>query len=205
MMSPQLALALGGGALLAGAGGVAVLSRALRRELTIRGDSRGRSRRHEETLTPLASGLARTLTERGLVNAQQLANMSAAEREFFVATVATQVGAGTKPRLVHTAADPRGAVPTALARPLDHVADRPREHGESASGGIAPSALGAGPIHGPICRAALGERSSTPLRVARCPGCARRVSARVDGARLTVTVAYGAPTPPVGTAAIPRP
>jgi hypothetical protein len=132
-------------------------------------------------VTPLPTGVARALTTRGLVNAQQLASMSPAEREFFVNTVAARVGETGKPKLVPTRSE--GATDGATAPNQDATLT---------------AALVSGSIHCPVCRAPLGQRSETPLLMSRCPGCSRRVGVRVEGARLTVTVQYGNPTPAAG-------
>jgi hypothetical protein len=132
-------------------------------------------------VTPLPTGVARALTARGLVNAQQLASMSPAEREFFVTTVAARVGETGKPKLMPTRSDALdGAAPLA---PPDAALT---------------AALVSGAIHCPVCRAQLGQRSETPLLMSRCPGCSRRVGVRVEGARLTITVQYDNPTPAGG-------
>src|SRR5271166_2783172 len=111
--SPGAWLAGGVAALLALGAGVVVFGRSLRSELSggSGARSRGASGRADGSrargITAMPTGLARTLTERGAVTAQQLAQMSPAEREFFVATVAAKLGEGSKPRLV----GPRGTTP----------------------------------------------------------------------------------------------
>jgi hypothetical protein len=67
---------------------------------------------------------------------------------------------------------------------------------------VSVSALVSGPIHCPACRTPIGERSVTPLLMSKCSGCGRRVSARAEGDKLTVTVNYGKGTPVLGTTAI---
>jgi len=177
MMNPRLLLALGVIVFLFLAGAIALAGRALRSKIDGSDDRRrgGKSARGDRdwAVTPLPTGMARTLTERGLVNAQQLASMSDAEREFFVATVAARVGEGAKPKLVNPTVDGNGAHATPQA--------------PSAS----TAALVSGSIYCPVCRTLLAQRAETPLLMSRCPGCARRVATRVEGTRLTVTVQYG--------------
>jgi hypothetical protein len=144
-------------------------------------------------VTPLPTGVARVLTESGAVSAQQLAEMSPTEREFFVATVAAQMGKTGKPRLV-----PGGAGPATRGG----AAAAPSAEPAAALDPISSSTLVSGPIHCPVCRTPIGERTVTPLLMSKCPGCGRRVSARVEGDRLTVTVNYGKGTPVLGTTAI---
>jgi hypothetical protein len=177
MMNPRVLLALGVVVFLFLAGVIALAGRALRSRID-GSPSEGRSGKtprgnRDWAVTPMPTGMARTLTERGLVNAQQLASMSAAEREFFVATVAARVGEGAKPKLVNPAGDGNGAHP-APPVPVPSTA-----------------ALVSGSIYCPVCRTLLGQRAETPLLMSRCPGCSRRVATRVDGTRLTVTVQYG--------------
>jgi hypothetical protein len=184
-MSPRILLVLGVVVLLGLAAAVALAGRAVRSRINGGSDRRPTARaprvRRDWAVTPLPTGVARALTERGLVNAQQLASMSAAEREFFVATVAARVGETGKPKLVAPNVDTNGATNAATAHDPTTTA-----------------ALVSGGIHCPVCRAPLGQRSDTPL-MSRCPGCSRRVGVRIEGARLTVTVQYGAPTPAIGT------
>jgi hypothetical protein len=177
MMNPRVLLAFGVVVFLILAGGIALVGRALRSKLDGSDDRRrdGRAPRQDRdwAVTPLPTGVARTLTERGLVNAQQLASMSPAEREFFVATVAARVGEGAKPKLMNPAVDGNGA-PAPAGVPDASTA-----------------ALVSGSIHCPVCRTLLAQRAETPLLMSRCPGCSRRVATRVEGNRLTVTVQYG--------------
>jgi hypothetical protein len=217
MNNPRVLLVIGLVVLLLLAAIVVVVGRALQARVTGGSESRQRRARpaRDWAVTPLPTGLARTLTERGLVNAQQLASMSAAEREFFVATVATRVGEGSRPKLVgdrpgngHAPTAPAtGAVPapgngytgatggSAMPAPLGAASDG----GPAAADLTTTAALVSGGIHCPVCRGPLAQRSETPLLMSRCPGCGRRVGVRVEGNRLTVTVQYGAPTPAAGT------
>ncbi len=183
MMSPRVLLALGVVVFLFLAGVIALAGRALRSRIN-GSSSQGRSGKtprgnRDWAVTPMPTGMARTLTERGLVNAQQLASMSDAEREFFVATVAARVGEGAKPKLVNPSGDANGAH-TAPPVPATSTA-----------------ALVSASIYCPVCRTLLAQRADTPLLMSRCPGCSRRVATRVEGNRLTVTVQYG-PTGSVG-------
>jgi hypothetical protein len=140
-----------------------------------------------------AAGVVRTLAERGLVAGDQLASMSPAEREFFLATVGAKLGDGAKPRLVtQTRAAGGGAVAaTAPAIALDPVDEA-----------VPHAALVSGSIHCPVCRAPIGKRADAPVLMSRCPGCSRRVAAHVDGDRLTVTLHYTLRTPAMGVPAI---
>ncbi|MFL5583098.1 MAG: hypothetical protein ACJ8AO_22240 [Gemmatimonadaceae bacterium] len=45
-----------------------------------------------------------------------------------------------------------------------------------------------GPVHCPACGASLGAPSALLRYVTKCPGCARRVSARAEGRRVSVDV-----------------
>lgn len=178
MMNPRVLLALGVIVFLFLAGVIALAGRTLRDKIDGDGDRRragkSPSGNRDWAVTPMPTGVARTLTERGLVNAQQLASMSAAEREFFVATVAARVGEGAKPKLVVASAGEDNGAHTAppVASP-------------------ATAALVSALIYCPVCRTLLAQRAETPLLMSRCPGCSRRVATRVESNRLTVTVQYG--------------
>jgi hypothetical protein len=138
-----------------------------------------------------ADGVVRTLAERGLVAGEQLANMSPAEREFFLATVGAKLGDVAKPRLMTQTHATGGAMAAAAAIALD-LADEAVPH----------AALVSGSIHCPVCRAPIGKRADAPLLMSRCPGCSRRVAAHVDGDRLRVTRHYTLRTPALGVPAI---
>ncbi len=134
-------------------------------------------------------GVARTLAERGLVAGEQLASMSPAEREFFLATVGAKLGDGAKPRLMTQTHATGGAAAAAIAiDPADEA--------------VPHAALVSGSIHCPVCRSPIGKRADAPLLMSRCPGCSRRVAAHVDGDRLTVTLHYTLRTPAMGVPAI---
>jgi len=127
--------------------------------------------------------MARKLKEQG-VSTAQLAGMSAAEQQFFLETMSARLGDGTGPRLVRPPAGATAAAPAAEAAPLP------------------AAALVTGPIHCPVCRSVIGQRSEPGPTMQKCPGCSRRVTTKVDGDRLTVTVSYGMGTPARGSAAI---
>jgi hypothetical protein len=142
-----------------------------------------------------ADGVLRTLAEHGLSAGEQLAGMSPAEREFFLATVGAKLGDGAKPRLMTqthaTSISSRGPAAAAAAIALDPV-DEPVPH----------AALVSGSIHCPVCRSPIGKRADAPLLMSRCPGCSRRVAAHVAGDRLTVTLHYTLRTPAMGVPVI---
>ena len=203
---------------------VLLMGRTLRKQVWVRvGGGMGSS-----PIAALPTGVARTLTDRGLINAQQLASMSPAERDFFVAAVAAQVGEGIKPKLVH--AQSSGASPAQPATYQSGTTTRmttttsrsgpggitttattksttayPGGGAQSAPGAVDPVALAAivsSGIYCPVCRSPLGQRSDAELRMSRCPGCSRRIGVRVEGDRLTVTVQYGSPTPGAGVPSV---
>jgi hypothetical protein len=136
-------------------------------------------------------GVVRTLAERGLVAGDQLASMSPAEREFFLATVRAKLGDGARPRLMTQTHATGGATAAAAAVALDPVEDA-----------VPHAALVSGAIHCPVCRTPIGKRTDAPLLMSRCPGCSRRVAAHVDGDRLTVTLHYTLRTPAMGVPTI---
>lgn len=129
--------------------------------------------------------MARRLKEQG-VSTAALAGMSAAEQKFFLDTMSARLGDGTGPRLVRP---PSGAAVTAP---------------EPISEPIPAAALVTGPIHCPVCRTIIGQRSEPGPTMQKCPGCSRRVTTKVDGDRLTVTVSYGMGTPRNSAAIKPR-
>jgi hypothetical protein len=162
------------------------------------GSLNGNGVSHTGTLDAAASGagseaVVRTLAERGLVDGEQLASMSSAEREFFLATVVAKLGDGVKPRLMTQTRTVGGAPGVAVA-----VAVAPDATEEP----IPHAALVSGAIHCPVCRSPIGKRTDTPLLMSRCPGCSRRVAAHIDGDRLTVTLHYTLRTPAMGVATI---
>jgi hypothetical protein len=130
-------------------------------------------------MTRDAYNMARKLKEQG-VPTGALASMSAAEQQFFLETVSARLGDGTGPRLVRPPAAPGAAA--AAAAP----AEAPP---------IPEAALVTGPIHCPVCRTVIGQRTAPGPTMQKCPGCGRRVSTKVEGDRLTVTVSYGMGTP----------
>ncbi len=118
--------------------------------------------------------LMRKLKEQG-VPTGAIAGMSATEQQFFLETMSARVGGGTGPRLVRP---PAAAVAV-----------------EEPQAPLPAAALVTGPIHCPVCRAVIGERSEPGPTMAKCSGCGRRVTTKVDGDRLTVSVSYGLGTP----------
>ena len=120
-----------------------------------------------------AHDAGRKLKAQGLPGPEALAAMSPAERQFFLDAVSARVGDGTGPRLVRGNAE---AVPM---------------HQASAPDAIPEAALVTGPIHCPVCRSEIGRRTDPGITMKKCPGCNRRVGARVEGDRLIVTVSYG--------------
>jgi hypothetical protein len=213
MINPRTLLVLGAALVLLLAVAIVFIGRSIRGRMTgaldVRASHRPPKLSRDWAVTPLPTGVARTLTERGLVNAQQLASMSAAEREFFVATVAGRVGQGPKPKLVP---GQPGAAPStepftngeshAVPASAGAAAVAPAAPETVASAGNSTAMLVSGGIHCPVCRAPIAQRAETPLLMSRCPGCSRRIGVRVEGDRLSVTVQYGAPTPAAGVAAL---
>lgn len=131
--------------------------------------------------------MARRLKEQG-VSTAQLAGMSAAEQQFFLETMSARMGDGTGPRLVRPPAG--GAATGAASAAAAEAAPLPA------------AALVTGPIHCPVCRTVIGQRSEPGPTMQKCPGCSRRVTTKVDNDRLTVTVSYGMGTPAKGSAVI---
>ena len=130
--------------------------------------------------------MARKLKEQG-VSTAALAGMSAAEQQFFLETMSARLGDGTGPRLVRPPAGGAAAAPApAEAAP------------------IPAAALVTGPIHCPVCRSVIGQRSEPGPTMQKCPGCNRRVTTKVEGDRLTVSVSYGMGTPKSSAAIRPR-
>jgi hypothetical protein len=113
--------------------------------------------------------------------------MSAAEQQFFLETMSARLGDGTGPRLVRP---PSGTGGTAAAPAQAEPAPIPA------------AALVTGPIHCPVCRTVIGQRSEPGPTMQKCPGCSRRVTTKVEGDRLHVTVSYGMGTPVRGSSAI---
>jgi hypothetical protein len=127
-----------------------------------------------------AYNMARKLKEQG-VSPAALAGMSAAEQQFFLEAMSAKLGDGTGPRLVRPPAASGGAAAAAPA-----AVEAPP---------IPAAALVSGPIHCPACRTVIGQRTEPGPTMQKCPGCSRRVSTKVEGDRLTVTVNYGLGTP----------
>jgi hypothetical protein len=126
-------------------------------------------------ITRDAYAVARRLKAQGVPNAVALTSMSPAEQQFFLSAVSARLGDGTGPRAM---ANRVAEGPTApMVAPLPEAA-------------LATSA-----IHCPVCRAQIGSRSDKGPTIKKCPGCQRRVAAKVDGDRLHVTVSYALGTP----------
>jgi hypothetical protein len=135
------------------------------------------------SLTRDAYAVSRRLKAQGLpTGADSLLSMSPAEQQFFLETVGARIGDGGSPRLVRGRSS--GSASASAAAETEAPAEPMPE-----------AALVTGPIHCPVCRAEIGQRSDPGITMRRCPGCARRVGARVDGDRLIVTVSYGLGTP----------
>lgn len=166
-----LTVIVGGGALIRRAG----------RELRAQVSPRVEAKRSTGLSHP-ASPVARTVVQKGLVSPAQLAAMTSAEREFFLAAAGARLGEGTGPRLV------RARDGSAEPAPPPQVTS---------------AALVTATIHCPVCRTPIGKRTEAPIQLARCPGCTRRVAARVDEERLVVTVDYAFRTPHSGVPVIP--
>jgi hypothetical protein len=179
MMSqtPQLMFALGAAIVLGGAFMLILrYGKSLRAELGLPDNSLKKSapssRRPpaESGLTRDTYTMGRKLKAQGLPGTDALAAMSPAERQFFMDTVSARVGDGTGPRLVRGNAEP-------VSQPNGSP--------------IPEAALATGPIHCPVCRSEIGRRTDPGITMKKCPGCSRRVGARVEGDRLIVTVNYG--------------
>jgi hypothetical protein len=173
--TPQLLFAVGAALVLGGA--FLIILRAgktLRSELGLPDKSlkSGAKRRPSgpAAISRDAYTMSRKLKAQGLPGTEALAAMSPAERQFFLDTVSARVGDGTGPRLVRGNAEPTPQV---------------------SSDSIPEAALVTGPIHCPVCRAEIGRRTDPGITMKKCPGCSRRVGARVEGDRLIVTVNYG--------------
>jgi hypothetical protein len=161
---------LGAGVLAAAVGGAVWAGRRLRADLRRPAPS------EEEAMAAAALGpsevsarhVFRTLQEKKIATAAQLAAMSPRERQLLFDTVATKV-------------TPLAGVPTvrSTAAGSGGGAQRPAA--------AAPAPRGVGSLHCPACGAALSIDADAPRAVSHCDGCGRRVAARRDGARLTVT------------------
>lgn len=160
---------LGAVVLIAAVGGAAWAGRRLRADL------RGTTARDADATAAAALGpselsarhVFRTLQEKKIATAAQLASMSPRERQLLFETVATKV-------------TPLAGMPA--VRAADSGAARP------AAPPARPATTAVGPLHCPACGAVLTIDESAPRSVTHCDGCGRRVAARRDGGRLTVTV-----------------
>jgi hypothetical protein len=177
--TPQLLFAAGSAVVLGGA--FLVILRAgktLRSQLGLPDTSpKPGTRRRPSGPAPItrdAYSMGKKLKAQGLPGTEALAAMSPAERQFFLEAVSARVGDGTGPRLVRGNAEP-SPQPTASATP----------------DALPEAALVTAPIHCPVCRTEIGRRTDPGITMKKCPGCSRRVGARVEGDRLIVTVNYG--------------
>ena len=160
---------LGAVVLIAAVGGAAWAGRRLRAYL------RGTSASDADATAAAALGpselsarhVFRTLQEKKIATAAQLAAMSPRERQLLFETVATKV-------------TPLAGMPA--VRAADSGAARP------AAPPARPATAAVGPLHCPACGAVLTLDEDAPRSVTHCDGCGRRVAARRDGGRLTVTV-----------------
>ena len=160
---------LGAVVLIAAVGGAAWAGRRLRADL------RGTSASDADATAAAALGpselsarhVFRTLQEKKIATAAQLAAMSPRERQLLFETVATKV----TPLAGMPAVRPAGAGAPRPPAPPARPAPPPR-----------------GPRHGPPRGAVLTLDEDAPRSVTHCDGCGRRVAARRDGGRLTVTV-----------------
>jgi hypothetical protein len=173
---PQLFFAAGAALVLAAAFMVILrYGKSLRESLGLQTNSfkptGGRRPAAPAGLTRDTYAMGRKLKAQGIPGAASLATMSPAEREFFLSTVSARVGDGSSPKLVKPAAEPKTGPRAPSVTPVPEAA------------------LVTGPIHCPVCRTPIGRRSEA-ISMTKCPGCTRRVGARVEGDRLIVTVNY---------------
>jgi hypothetical protein len=129
-------------------------------------------------ITRDAYAVARRLKAQGVPNAVALTSMSPAEQQFFLSAVSARLGDGTGPR----------AMPS-------RVAEGPTAPMAQPVAPLPEAALATSAIHCPVCRAQIGTRSDKGPTIKKCPGCQRRVAAKVEGDRLHVTVSYALGTP----------
>jgi hypothetical protein len=172
MLGTISAYLLGAGVLVGAVGGAVWAGRRLRADLRrvtpSQQDAAAAAALGPSELT--ARHVFRTLQEKKIATASQLAAMSPRERQLLFETVATRV-------------TPLAGVPTVpaagegVARPTP-VAAQP----------AAPMPTAVGALHCPACGAALAIDRDAPRAVSHCDACGRRVAARREGNRLTVTV-----------------
>ena len=180
---PQFLFAVGAAIVLGGA--FLIILRAgknLREELGLTDNSLKKpgARRRSSGPAPItrdAYTMGRKLKAQGLPGTDALAAMSPAERQFFLDAVSARVGEGTGPRLVR----PSGGASVQAAHAV----------ASTAPDAIPEAALVTAAIHCPVCRTEFGRRNDPGITMKKCPGCNRRVGARVEGDRLIVTVNYG--------------
>ena len=127
----------------------------------------------------------RVLQERKIASVEEIAAMSPRERQLLFDAVARKVTP-----LVGMPAVPAGNPAAAAAVAAPAVAQP----------GATQDAVGV--LHCPACAAAIPAAAEANRVLAMCPGCGRRVTARRDGVRVSVTVddprpsGAGAPSPP---------
>jgi hypothetical protein len=185
---PQLFFAAGAAVVLAGAFMIILrYGKSLREDLGLPTNTfKGTGARRPSApagLTRDTYAMGRKLKAQGIPGAASLATMSPAEREFFLSAVSARVGDGSAPRLVKPAPEP-----TTGPRAEPRTGPKPQPRAPSATP-VPEAALVTGPIHCPVCRTPIGRRTDA-ISMTKCPGCTRRVGARVEGDRLIVTVNY---------------
>jgi hypothetical protein len=104
----------------------------------------------------------RVLEARGVASADDVRDMNEREQLFLFEQSTTALG-------------PRGAMRAGRATPAVAAAAQTPRH---------PPAT----LRCPLCTALLGGGGAAAYFVGACPGCGRRLSARIDGARLVITV-----------------
>ena len=109
----------------------------------------------------------RVLQERKIASVEEIAAMSPRERQLLFDSVARMV-------------TPLAGMPAVAS--ASGAAARPTLAGPSISASVV------GTLHCPACAAAIPAAADASRVVAPCPGCGRRLSARRDGVRVSVTV-----------------
>lgn len=145
--------------------------------------------REESGLEALAASTpgdgADLLVRRGIVSADQLAGMSARERDFLIAAAASQLGA-TGRRPTPPLAGP--AVGRTVTTPVPAAA-RPTQPTPPRLHLITPSRPPLGlAVHCPGCGAPLDREALQRFGLTTCERCKRPVSAHIQRGRLTVIV-----------------
>jgi hypothetical protein len=112
---------------------------------------------------PAHDAVPRVLEARGLASESAVAEMNAREQLFLFEEATSALG-------------PRGVARSGRGTPVTPLAVQ------------SPRAAALETLHCPLCAAALATGGSAAYYVGACSRCGRRISARVDGARLVVTV-----------------